>query len=67
MVANALIYHPALEHWMRFVATTGMYMIPEPHHQDKSEKICIVHHGPLSSSSEILEARLHPHHEPAHI
>ena len=23
MVANTLIYHPALAHWLRFVATTG--------------------------------------------
>lgn len=25
MVADALVYHPALAHWLRFVATTGTY------------------------------------------
>jgi hypothetical protein len=26
MVADALVYHPALAHWLRFVATTGAYI-----------------------------------------
>jgi len=25
MVADALVYHPAVAHYLRFVATTGMY------------------------------------------
>jgi len=32
MVANALVYHPALAHWLRFVATTGTYLYPCPFH-----------------------------------
>jgi hypothetical protein len=29
MVADALVYHPALAHWLRFVATTGAYILIE--------------------------------------
>jgi hypothetical protein len=27
MVADALIYHPTVAHYLKFVATTGMYAI----------------------------------------
>lgn len=29
MVADAVVYHPALAHYLRFVATTGTFGQPE--------------------------------------
>lgn len=30
MTADALIYHPTVSHYLRFVATTGMFLVPAP-------------------------------------
>ena len=29
MVADAVVYHPALAHYLRFVATTGTYEVAD--------------------------------------